>query len=296
VAPVGPVAARVTGMLSHPFMVHALVAGTAVALVAGPLGYLLVLRGQVFAADALSHVTFTGALAALVAGLDLRLGLLGAGLAGALGLGLLGRRGRPDDVVIGAVFVFVLGLGVLFLSLYSRGRSGGGGTTGVGVLFGSVLGLDAGQATATAVLAGAVLLALAVVGRPLLFATVDEAVAQARGVPVRLLGVAFLGLVGTTAAQATQVVGALLILGLLAAPGGAAARWSARPAVAVPLAAAIAVGSVWVGLGASYALPSMPPSFSVIATATAVYAVTAAVRGIRGGTRRGSVLEATGPH
>jgi len=283
-------------MLSHPFMVHALVAGTAVAVVAGPLGYLLVLRGQVFAADALSHVTFTGALAALVAGLDLRLGLLGAGLAGALGLGLLGRRGRPDDVVIGAVFVFVLGLGVLFLSLYSRGRSGAGGTAGVGVLFGSVLGLDAGQATVTAVLAGAVLLALAVVGRPLLFATVDEAVAQARGVPVRLLGVAFLGLVGTTAAQASQVVGALLILGLLAAPGGAAARCSARPAVAVPLAAAIAVGSVWVGLGASYALPSMPPSFSVIATATAVYAATAAVRRIRGGAWRGPAPEAAGPH
>jgi zinc/manganese transport system permease protein len=262
-------------MLSHPFMVYALVAGTAVALVAGPVGYLLVLRGQVFGADALSHVTFTGALAALAAGWDPRVGLVGAALAGALGLGLLGRRGRPDDVVIGGVFAFVLGLGVLFLSLYSSGRSGGHGTAGVGILFGSVLGLDAGQVTLTVALAGAVALALIVGGRPLLFATVDEAVAQARGVPVRLLGVGFLMLVGVTAAQATQVVGALLILGLLAAPGGAAARLSDRPAVAAALAAVIAVGSIWVGLTASYALPSMPPSFSVIAVATAVFAAAA---------------------
>jgi zinc/manganese transport system permease protein len=262
-------------MFAHPFMVYALIAGTAVALAAGPIGYLLVLRGQVFGADALSHITFTGALAALAAGLDARAGLIGAALAGALGLGLLGRRGRPDDVVIGGVFAFVLGLGVLFLSLYSSGRSGAHGTAGIGVLFGSVFGLDARQATITVVLAGAVLLALTGLARPLLFATVDEAVAQARGVPVRLLGLAFLMLVGVTAAQATQVVGALLILGLLAAPGGAAARLSDRPARAAALAAAIAVAAIWIGLAASYALPSVPPSFSVIAAATAMFGLAA---------------------
>ena len=275
-----------TGMFSHPFMVHALVAGTAVAVVAGPIGYLLVIRGQVFGADALSHVTFTGALAALAAGLDLRVGLFGAAVAGALGLGLLGRRGRPDDVVIGGVFAFVLGLGVLFLSLYSSGRSGAHGTAGVGVLFGSILGLDAGQVTVTAALAVAVLVTLAVMGRPLLFATVDEAVAGARGVPVRLIGTAFLVLVGVTAAQATQVVGALLILGLLAAPGGAALRLSNRPAVAVGLAAVIAVVSVWTGLIASYALPSMPPSFAVIAVATGIFVVAAAASTWSRGRRR----------
>jgi zinc/manganese transport system permease protein len=265
----------VIGMLSHPFMVYALVAGTAVALVAGPIGYLLVLRGQVFGADALSHVTFTGALAALAVGLDARVGLIGAGLVGALALGLLGRRGRPDDVVIGGVFAFVLGLGVLCLGLYSSGRSGAHGSAGVGVLFGSVFGLDVHQTTVTVALAGGVGLALIVLGRPLLFATVDEDVAQARGVPVRLLGVGFLMLVGVTAAQATQVVGALLILGLLAAPGGAAARLSDRPARAVVLAAAIAVASIWVGLSASYTVPSMPPSFTVIAVASAAFAVAA---------------------
>jgi zinc/manganese transport system permease protein len=164
---------------------------------------------------------------------------------------------------------------VLFLSLYSSGRSGAHGTAGVSVLFGSVFGLDAGQTTLTVALSGAVGLALLGIGRPLLFATLDEAVAQARGVPVRLLGTAFLMLVGVSAAQATQVVGALLILGLLAAPGGAAIRLSDRPAVAVALAATIAVASVWIGLTTSYALPSMPPSFSVIAVATAVFTIAA---------------------
>jgi len=111
-------------------------------------------------------------------------------------------------------------------------------------------------------------------------------VAGARGVPVRLIGTAFLVLVGVTAAQATQVVGALLILGLLAAPGGAALRLSNRPAVAVGLAAVIAVVSVWTGLIASYALPSMPPSFAVIAVATGIFVVAAAASTWSRGRRR----------
>src|SRR2546421_8914918 len=115
-------------MLTHPFMQHAFVAGTAVALTAGLVGYFLVLRAQVFTADALSHVAFTGALAALAAGLDARVGLFVVTVAVALGMGALGRRARPDDVAIGGVFAWVLGLGVFFLALYTRGRSGGDGS------------------------------------------------------------------------------------------------------------------------------------------------------------------------
>ena len=268
-------------MLSHPFMAHAFLAGTFVALAAGLVGYFLVQRGQVFTGDALSHVAFTGALAGLAFGVSATAGLLVATLLVALALGVLGRRGRPDDVVIGGVFAWVLGLGVLFLSLYTTRRSGANGTAGVNVLFGSVLGLDAGAALVTAVVGlavGATMLALA---RPLLFATMDEAVAAARGVPVRVLGFAFLGLVGLTAAEATRVVGALLILGLLATPAGAAVRLSARPLRALGVSAGIAVGSVWVGLTASYAVPHLPPSFSVLAVATAVYALASAVSALR---------------
>ena len=216
-------------MFVHPFMVYALIAGTAVALAAGPAGYLLVLRDQVFTADAMSHVAFTGALAALAFGIDPRIGLVVAVLAAASVLGGLGNRGRADDVVIGGLFALVLGLGVLFLSLYSSGRSGSHGTAGVGVLFGSILGLDAQQTAITVVVVAAVLAGLALIGRPLLLATLDEAVAAARGVPVRVVGYSYLALVGLIVAQATRVVGALLVLGLLAAPGGAARRLTTRP-------------------------------------------------------------------
>ncbi len=259
-------------MFAQPFIQHAYLAGTAIGVAAGLVGYFLVLRAQVFTADALSHVAFTGALAALAAGLDARLGLFVVTVAVGIGMGALGRRGRPDDVVIGGVFAWLLGLGVFFLTLYTSTRSGSNGSAGVSVLFGSVFGLSAGRTAVTAVIAAAVSLIVVAIARPLLFASLDETVAAARGVPVRLLGLGFLALVGVTAAEATQVVGALLILGLLAAPAGAAARLTTRPLRALGLSAAIAVASVWLGLWASYALSPAPPSFTILAVATLAYA------------------------
>ncbi len=259
-------------MFAQPFMQHAFLAGTAVALAAGLVGYFLVLRAQVFTADALSHVAFTGALAALAAGLDARVGLFAVTILVALGMGALGRRARPDDVVIGGVFAWVLGLGVFFLTLYTTTRSGtGNGAASVAVLFGSIFGLSLSRALLTALVAALVCAAVVAVARPLLFASVDENVAAARGVPVRLLGFGFLALVGATAAESTQVVGALLILGLLAAPAGAASRLATRPVRALGLSAGIAVGSMWVGLTASYLIPAMPPSFAILAVATLTY-------------------------
>src|SRR5262249_41450448 len=170
----------------HPFMRYAFVAGTAVALAAGLIGYFLVLRAQIFTADALSHVAFAGALGALAAGLDLLLGLFVMTIAVALGMGALGRRARPDDVVIGGVFAWILGLGVLFLRLYTTPRGGSAsGRAGVGVLFGSISGFPGAGAALPAAIALGVCVALAAVARPLLFASLDEAVAAARGVPVR---------------------------------------------------------------------------------------------------------------
>ena len=259
-------------MFAEPFMQYAFLAGTAVAVTAGLVGYFLVLRAQVFTADALSHVAFTGALAALAAGLDARVGLFAVTVLVALGMGTLGRRARPDDVVIGGVFAWVLGLGVLFLTLYTTTRSGtGNGSASVAVLFGSIFGLSASRALLTAGIGVLVCLAILVMARPLLFASLDENVAAARGVPVRLLGYGFLVLVGATAAESTQVVGALLILGLLAAPAGAAARLTTRPWRGLALSAAIAVGSVWIGLTVSYLLPRTPPSFAILAVATLTY-------------------------
>jgi zinc/manganese transport system permease protein len=259
-------------MFTQSFMQHAFLAGTGVGLAAGLVGYFLVLRAQVFVADALSHVAFTGALAALAAGLDVRLGLFAVTVMVALGMGTLGRRGAPDDAVIGGVFAWILGLGVLFLTLYTRTRSAGNGSASVAVLFGSIFGLSASRAAVTAIIALGISAAVLVMARPLLFASLDPNVAAARGVPVRLLGFGFLGLVGATAAESTQVVGALLILGLLAAPAGAASRLTARPLRALGLSAGIAVGSVWLGLVVSYLVPRTPPSFAILAVATATYA------------------------
>ena len=261
-----------SAMFTHPFMQYAFIAGTAVAAASGLVGYFLVLRAQVFTADALSHVAFTGALAALAAGFDARIGLFVLTIAVALAMAALGRRGRPDDVVIGGVFAWILGLGVFFLTLYTTTRSGAGnGSASVAVLFGSIFGLSASSTAMTAVIGAAICAAVVVAARPLLFASLDENVAAARGVPVRLLGYAFLVLVGGTTAESTQVVGALLILGLLAAPAGAAARMTSRPLRAMWLSAGIAIGSVWIGLTAAYLIPTTPPSFAILTVATATY-------------------------
>jgi zinc/manganese transport system permease protein len=263
-------------VFSHPFIQHALLAGTGIALACGLVGYFLVLRAQVFTGDALSHVAFTGALAALAFGIDLRIGLFAATIVIALLMSALGRRGRADDVVIGNVFAWILGLGVFFLTLYTTTRSTANGTAGVTVLFGSIFGLSAGQAFLAASVAGGVALLVILIARPLLFASIDESVAAARGVPVRVLGIVFLVLVGATAAEAAQAVGSLLLLGLIAAPAGTALLITDRPYRGLAISAGLAVVELWVGLALSYAIPSMPPSFAIIAVATSGY-VTAAI-------------------
>jgi len=269
-------------MLEIPFLRNALLAGTGIALACGFTGYFIVLRAQVFTADALSHVAFTGALAALAFGVDLRLGLYGACIGLAIIMAALGAVGRADDTVIGSVFAWVLGLGALFLSIYTTARSGaGGGTAGISVLFGSVLGISPADAWAAFGIGLGICAAMLAIARPLLFATLDEAVARARGVPVRALSYAFLILVGLTAAEATQAVGAFLLLGLLAAPGGAAQRLSGKPFVALGLTVVIAVGSVWAGLTLTYLAPKVLPSFGIIAVATSAYVLAFAVSVVR---------------
>ncbi|HZT16636.1 MAG TPA: metal ABC transporter permease [Gaiellaceae bacterium] len=269
-------------MLGQEFMRNALVAGTAVGAACGLVGYLLVLRAQVFAGDALSHVAFTGALAAAAFGVDLRVGVFGAAVAVALGMGALGRAARPDDVTIGIVFAWVLGLGVLFLAIFTTSRSAGNGSAAVRVLFGSIFGLDRlGVALALGVSLGAAA-AVVALARPLLFATLDPEVAAARGVPVRLLGFGFLAALGATAAEATQAVGALLLLGLLAAPAAAAQRLTRSPYAGLALSTALAVCAVWLGLVLAYVEPSLPPSTAIVSVATAMFVLALARRSGRG--------------
>jgi zinc/manganese transport system permease protein len=265
-------------MLAHDFMRTAFGVGTAIAVAAGPIGYFLVLRGQVFSADALGHAAFTGALAALAFGANELLGLLVATVAVALGLsGRHSQRRAGNDVLIGSVFAWLLGLGVLFLSIYTTYRSTANGSAGTTVLFGSIFGLQAVQVPLAAGLCLAVTAALLVIARPLLFASLDPEVAAARGIPVRVLGTGFLVLLALVVAESAQAIGALLILGLLATPGAIAQRVTTTPASGMALTAAIAIGGVWAGLVLGYAVPRVPPSFAIVGVLFGAFVVTEVV-------------------
>ncbi|HEY6379443.1 MAG TPA: metal ABC transporter permease [Candidatus Dormibacteraeota bacterium] len=269
-------------MLSHDFIRHAFLAGTFIAAAAGLVGYFVVLRNQVFAGDALSHVAFTGALAALAFGIDPLLGLFAATILVALGMGALGGRARSRDVVVGTVFAWILGLGVLFLSVYTTSRSSSNGAVGVNVLFGSIYGLSLRQAVVAAAVGTGVTSAVVLIARPLLFASVDSDVAAARGLPVRLLGLLFLALVGVTVAEAVQAVGALLIFGLLVTPAATAQRLTARPFLALALSMVLSVAFLWTGLTLSYASARLPPSFLIVALAFGTYLAVVLGRSVLG--------------
>jgi zinc/manganese transport system permease protein len=258
-------------MLAQEFIRNALATGTAIAIASGAVGYFVVLRAQVFAGDALSHVAFTGVLAAALAGVDLRLGLFAATIAVALLFAALGDRVRVDDAAIGVVFAWVLGLGVLFLYLFNRGSGGSNGVIAARTLFGSIFSLTARESEIAVAVALVVVAGMTGIARPLLYATVASEAAAARGVRVGLLGTAFLVLLAVDAGEATQAVGALLLLGLIAAPAGAAVRLTADPRVGLALSVGGAVASVWVGIGLAYAFPSLPPSSAIIGVAVALY-------------------------
>jgi zinc/manganese transport system permease protein len=260
-------------MFAHEFVRNAFLAGSFIALASGLVGYFVVLRTQVFAGDALSHVAFTGAVAAAAAGIDTRIGLFAATIAVGVIIAVAGDRAHADDITIGIIFAWILGLGVFFLALFSTGSGGGNGVLGVRTLFGSIFGLSAADARIAALLGALVIAVLLAIARPLLFASIDPLVASARGVPVRVLGVLFLVLVGVTAGEATQAVGALLLLGLLAAPAGAAIRVTSRPFLAFGLSGAFSLLATWAGLTVSYLIPRLPPSSAIIAVASVIYAL-----------------------
>jgi zinc/manganese transport system permease protein len=274
-------------MLAHEFIRNALLAGSCVALASGAIGYFVVLRGQVFAGDALSHVAFTGAVAAAAAGWDLRVGLFLATVTVAMGLAALGGRAGSggssyapaDDTTIGVVFSWVLGLGVLFLYLYSSGSAGGDGAVAARTLFGSIFGLSAGEASVAAGVALGLLVVLGAIARPLLWATLDPQVARVRGVPVGALGLVFMVALGVDVGEATQVVGAMLLLGLLAAPAGAAQRLTAIPWLGLALSMGMALASVWLGIWLGYAVPSLPPGSAIVGVAAGFYVLAALLAG-----------------
>jgi zinc/manganese transport system permease protein len=268
-------------MWSFAFFQHGFEAGTVVAVVAGVIGYFVVLRRSAFAGHALSHIGFAGAAGAVVLGLDPLWGLLVLCLGAGGVIGALGQRLRGRDTVIGIVLAFSLGLGALFLSLYH----GNDANEAVSILFGEILGVSTGDVILTLAIGAVALALICLMFRPLLFASVDEDVAEARRVPVRLLSIAFMMTLALAVAVAVQVVGVLLIFALLVTPAAIAERVTRRPGRAIVVSVAVALFSTWLGLAISW-YSNYPVSFFIVTIAFVLYLAVRVVPGIEGFRRR----------
>lgn len=267
-------------LLGYQFVQNAIAAGVVIAIVSGLVSRFVVARNMAFAVHALAELGFTGSAGAILVGVSPLAGLLAGTLATALFIGGLGARVRERDAVVGVVMAFGLGLGVLFLTLYQAY-----GTQAYAILFGSIVGVGAADVLLLVALGIVTVAALAIVYRPLTFATVDPEVAEARGVPVRLLGVVFLLILAVAVAEAVQVVGVLLILTLLIAPGASAERLTVRPERAAAASVAVALLAVLGGIALAL-LTNLPASVFVTSLSFASYLAARFVVGPRLGGRR----------
>lgn len=245
-------------ILTSAFMRNALVGGTLVALAAGLIGYFIVVRNSAFAAHALAHIGFPGATGAVLIGLPVGAGLAVFCVGGALVIGALGKRAEEREVATGTVLAVATGLGLFFASLATKSSS-----TMTNVLFGNLLAVTREQLFGFAIGVAILALVIGVVYRPLLFASVNLPVAEAKGVPVRLLSMVFMALLGVAVTMAVQAVGTLLLFALVVTPAATAIMLTARPPAAMAVSAAVSVFAVWAGLAIS-AMFNMPPSFPIV--------------------------------
>ncbi|HTV41346.1 MAG TPA: metal ABC transporter permease [Candidatus Sulfotelmatobacter sp.] len=253
-------------MWQYDFVQHAFEAGTIIAIVAGVIGYFIVLRQSSFAAHALSHIGFAGAAGAVLIGLAPLVGLLAFTTGGAVVMAILGPRAANRDVQIGAVLAFMLGLGVLFISLY-RGYA----TEAYSILFGEIVGISVSNVLITLAAALVLLGVLTLIYRPLLLSCLDEEMAEARGLPVRWLGAAFMVLVAIATSIAVQVVGVLLIFALMVTPAATAQRIARRPAHGILISVIIAVLATWFSLFVSFYVAWTRVSFLITTVTFVVY-------------------------
>lgn len=255
----------VWALLGEQFVQSALLAAAIVAVVSGAMGPLVITRNMAFAVHGVSELAFTGAAAALLVGADPVLGALAGSVVVAVAIAVLGVHETERDSVIGSLLAFGLGLGVLFLALYHRYA-----TAAFNLLFGQITGVSPGQLVTLALCAVAVGVTLLAVWRPLVFASADADVAEARGLPVRVLGLVFAVALGVTVAEAVQVVGVLLVLTLVITPAAAAQRLSANPATAVGLSTLFALLASDGGIVASLT-STIPASVFVAGISFAIY-------------------------
>ncbi|MFI1912851.1 metal ABC transporter permease [Nocardia sp. NPDC020380] len=267
----------VRGMLAYPFMVNAVRAGSIVAVVAGAVGWMMVLRRESFAGHTLATVGFPGAAAAVWLGVAAGYGYFIACIGAALVIAVIpravrSRGGGEQSAVIGTVQAFALACGMLFVSLYHGFLSGL-----TNLLFGTIAGITQQQVVILLAAAVPCLVLLFVLGRPLMWASLDPGTAAAHGVPVRLVSAGFLVLLGIAAAGTSQVTGSLLVFALLVAPAAAAHQLTGHPGLGITLAVVIALAATWAGMGFAFYTP-YPIGFWVSSFAFAAYVVCVAAR------------------
>lgn len=253
-------------VFQYPIIQNALLAGVMTAVIAAIMGYFLIVRGLTFAGHALPNIGFAGAAGAVLLGLDPVIGLFAFTIGAGVGIGLLGREVNERDTSIGVIMTFALGLGLLFLSLYA-----GYATRVYSILFGQIIGISQQDVLITALASLGTLLAILLLFRPLLFSSFDPEVAQARGLPVRLLSLAFLILLAITISLAVQVVGALLIFTLLIGPAATASRITSSPLRALALAIVLGVSYTLLGIYLAAENGVWPVSFYIATLSFGVY-------------------------
>ncbi|HVB12543.1 MAG TPA: metal ABC transporter permease [Nitrososphaerales archaeon] len=244
-------------MWHYQFMQHAFEAGTIIAIVAGITGYFVVLRRSAFVAHAFSEIGFAGAAGAVLIGIAPIFGLLMGSILGGLAIAALGRRVTNRDTQIGIVLAFTLGLGLLFINLYT-----GYATEAYSILFGEILGISSSNVLLTLSFGLVILIAIAAIYRPLLFASLDEEVAEAKGMPMAFLGTVFMLLVAVAVSISVQIVGVLLIFSLMVTPAATAQYLARRPQQVIIISVIIALIATWSGLFIAFYTP-YPVSFFI---------------------------------
>ncbi|MGH7203419.1 MAG: metal ABC transporter permease [Candidatus Levyibacteriota bacterium] len=252
-------------LLQYSFIQNAFIASFFVAIVAAVVGYFILARGLTFAGHAFSHVGFAGAAGAVLLGINPLFGLLSFTISAGIAIGLLGRELKERDITIGVIFTLALAFGVLFLFLYK-----GYAEEAYSILFGTILGISMSNVVITAIFSSITVGVIILLFRPLLFSSFDEEVAEARGVPTRLLSILFLVLVAVTVSISVQVVGVLLIFTLLVGPAATAMRLTKSPFSAISLAVILGLSYSWVGILLA-ASTNLPVSFFIASLAFIIY-------------------------
>ncbi|WEV73033.1 metal ABC transporter permease [Bifidobacterium sp. ESL0790] len=262
-------------ILTAPFMRNAFIAGLCIALAAGVMGYFTIARHSTFAAHALAHIGLPGATGAVLLGLPVSLGLGVFALGGALVIGALGKKASQREIATGTVLAFATGLGLFFARMSSSAAQ-----QMQSILFGSILTITGDQVIGFAIFDVLLLAVLAVVYRPMLFSSLDEQVAQAKGVPIGLMNVLFMAIMAGVITIAVPAVGTLLIFALVVTPAATANILASSPFASMVLASVIGLVSIWGGLVLS-AMFAAPPSFIIVTISTLFWAIAKGVEAVR---------------